>query len=113
MQANGAPRVQASKRRLAAAFTVAVISDVLSALLSLVPPVQWVIDIVTAVLLFMILGWRWAILPGLIAEAIPGFAVFPAWILVVGAIAVWGNIGPSKRAALPRQDVEDDRPHGN
>jgi hypothetical protein len=51
--------------------------------------------VVTAFLLFLILGRQWLILPGLIAEAIPGLAVFPFWILVVGSIAVWGKI--SKR----------------
>jgi len=28
----------------------------------------------------------------LIAEAIPGIAVFPFWVLVVASIAVWGKI---------------------
>jgi hypothetical protein len=59
------------------------------------PPLQWLLDVVTAFLLFLILGRQWLILPGLIAEAIPGLAVFPFWILVVGSIAVWGKI--SKR----------------
>jgi hypothetical protein len=80
------------KRRLAAAFTVAAISDVLSVWLEFVPPLQWTIDVATAGLLFLILGRQWLILPGLIAEAIPGLAVFPFWVLVVGSIAVWGKI---------------------
>ena len=83
------------KKRLAMAFAVAVISDVLSAWLEFVPPLQWALDILTAGLLFVLLGRQWLILPGLIAEAIPGLAVFPFWVLVVGSIAVWGKI--SKR----------------
>ena len=80
------------KKRLAIAFAVAVISDVLSAWLEFVPPLQWALDILTAGLLFVLLGRQWLILPGLIAEAIPGLAVFPFWVLVVGSIAVWGKI---------------------
>jgi hypothetical protein len=53
---------------------------------------QWTLDVVTAYLLFLILGRQWLILPGLIAEAIPGLALFPFWVLVVGSIAVWGKI---------------------
>jgi hypothetical protein len=58
---------------------------------------QWLIDLVTAVLLFLILGRRWAILPGLIAEAIPGMGVFPVWILVVLSIIVYDDIKVRKR----------------
>jgi len=36
------------------------------------------------------------ILPGLIAEAIPGLAVFPFWVIVVASIAAWGRIGKRK-----------------
>ena len=87
-------------RRLALAFTVAALADGLSVFLALAPPVQWTVDLTTAVLLFMLLGWQWALLPGLIMEAIPGLYVFPFWILVVGAIMGWGT--PRGRGAPPR-----------
>jgi hypothetical protein len=80
------------KKRLVMAFAVAVVSDVCSAVVEFVPPLQWTLDVVTAGLLFLILGRQWMILPGLIAEAIPGLAVFPFWVLVVGSIAMWGKI---------------------
>ena len=83
-----------SKKRLAVAFAIAGISDVISAFTTFMPPVEWVVDFVTAVLLFVVLGWRWLLLPGLIMEAIPGVAVIPFWVLVVGAIAVWGTVQP-------------------
>jgi hypothetical protein len=91
-----------SKRRLAAAFVVAAASDVISYWTELVPPVQWVVDLVTALLLFAILGWRWAILPGLLAEAIPGVAAFPVWVLVVASVAVWGGVKPTAQAPKGR-----------
>ena len=61
-----------SKTRWVVAFLVAAASDVMSYGTALVPPVQWG---------WMslrrsssgLLGWRWALLPGLVAEAIPGW----------------------------------------
>ena len=85
------------RSRLAIAFAVAAVSDLLSVWLEYVPPVQWGLDVVTALLLFLTLGRQWMILPGLLAEAIPGLAVMPAWVLVVGSIAVWGTVNPRGR----------------
>ncbi len=81
-------------KRLALAFTIAAVADGLSIFLTLTPPIQWAIDVVTAILLFMVLGRQWILLPGLIMEAIPGLYVFPFWVLVVGAVAVWGTVQP-------------------
>jgi hypothetical protein len=85
-------RVGLSKTRLALALLLAATSDVVSLWTEFVPPVQWAVDLVTALLLFMVLGWRWALLPGFVAEAIPGVAAFPVWTLVVAAVALWGRI---------------------
>ncbi len=87
---NPAPR--ATRLRLALALGVASVSDILSLLTTFAPPVQWALDLGTAVALFLILGARWAILPGLIVEAIPGMGVFPMWILVVVSIGVYDNV---------------------
>ena len=81
-----------SRKRLAAAFVIAAFSDVLSFWTVLAPPIQWGVDLGTAVLLFAVLGSRWAILPGLVAEAIPGMGVFPVWVLVVLSIALYDDI---------------------
>jgi len=78
--------------RLALALGVAGISDIISFWTEFVPPVQWAVDMTTAFLLFLVLGRRWALLPGLIAEAIPGMAIFPIWILVVLSIFVYDEI---------------------
>jgi DNA-binding transcriptional LysR family regulator len=87
-----APAARPPLIRLALAFLVAAASDLVSYGTAFVPPVQWTVDLVTAVLLFVLLGRRWAILPGLVAEAIPGVAVFPVWLLVVASVALWGEI---------------------
>ena len=72
----------------------AVLADGISFFLTLTPPVQWAADLVTAILLFVVLGWQWILLPGLIMEAIPGIYVFPFWVPVVGAVVMWGKARP-------------------
>ncbi len=91
-----------SKRRLALAFAIAGISDLLSIGLTFAPPAEWALDFTTALLLFAVLGWQWLLLPGLIMEAIPGVYVFPFWVLVVGAIAVWGTARPKGNGIGPQ-----------
>ena len=76
------------------AFTIAALTDGLAVYLTLAPPVEWAVDLVTAILLFMVLGRQWILLPGLIMEAIPGFYIFPFWVLVVGAVAMWETVRP-------------------
>src|SRR3974390_3947935 len=83
-----------SAPQLALAFLIAGVSDVIGALTSLAPPIAWAVDGVTAALLFVVLGWQWLLLPGLILEAIPGLGILPFWLLVVGAIAVLGTPRP-------------------
>jgi hypothetical protein len=80
--------------RLALAFVVAGVSDVMGAFASMAPPIEWAVDAVTAALLFVVLGWQWLLLPGLVLEAIPGVGVLPFWLLVVGAIAILGTPRP-------------------
>jgi hypothetical protein len=80
--------------RLALAFVIAGVSDVIGAFTSLSPPIGWAVDVLTAALLFVALGWQWLLLPGLVLEAIPGVGVVPFWLLVVGAIAILGTPRP-------------------
>jgi hypothetical protein len=77
---------------------VAGVSDILAFWADIAPPFLWALDLVTAFALYVILGKRWALLPGLIAEAIPGVALFPAWILVVLSISVYDGIRRPRRA---------------
>jgi hypothetical protein len=83
-----------SKTRLMLAFAVAGASDLVSVFTQAAPPVEWGVDLLTALVLFLILGFRWLLLPGLIMEAIPGVGVVPFWVLVVGAVAVYGRARP-------------------
>ena len=69
------------------ALLTAVLSDALGFGVALLPPVQWLLDAVTAVVLFAVLGFRWPLLSALAIEAAPGLQLFPAWTLVVAALA--------------------------
>jgi hypothetical protein len=92
------PLKRHSRAKMAIAFGVAAVSDALSIWLTFAPPFQWTLDLATAVILFLILGRRWALLPGLIAEAIPGMGIFPVWVLVVLSIIIYDGI---KKPAKP------------
>ena len=83
-----------STKRLALAFAIAGVSDAIGAFATPLPPIVWVVDIATALLLFMVLGRQWLLLPGLALEAIPGLGVLPFWLLVVAAIALLGTPRP-------------------
>jgi hypothetical protein len=94
-QRPASPGIKFSKKRLAVAFAIAAISDAVGAFATPLPPIVWVVDIATAMLLFLVLGRQWLLLPGLALEAIPGLGVLPFWLLVVAAIAVLGTPRPT------------------
>ena len=73
------------------ALLIAVVSDVLGFAVVLLPPVQWTVDAITAVALLLVLGYRWKLLVALAIEVVPAIQVFPAWTLVVLAIAATEN----------------------
>ena len=83
-----------SRKTLVFAFAIAAVSDVIGAVSNLAPPIAWLIDLGTALMLFMVLGRQWLLLPGLALEAIPGLGVLPFWLLVVASIAALGTPRP-------------------
>lgn len=94
-----APLPPAPRRRgrWLAALAVAVVSDLFSVGFELVPPLQLTLDGVTALVLWALCGWRWALLPALVIEAIPGLALFPTWSLVVGTLPLLGGAKDAPR----------------
>jgi len=86
------PLKRHTRAQMAIAFGVAAVSDVLSIWLTFAPPFQWALDLATAFILFLIFGRRWALLPGLAMEAIPGMGVFPWWVLVVLSVILYDGI---------------------
>ena len=93
-----APLKRHTRARMAIAFGVAAVSDFLAMVTVIAPPLQIALDVATALILFLILGRRWALLPGLIAEAIPGMGVFPVWVLGVLSIIIYDGIKKPKKA---------------
>ncbi len=90
------PPVEASDRkRRVTAFVVAAVSDVISLGDWMFPPVQIVVDVATALLLWMLMGWHWPLLPALVVEAIPGLELFPTWTLVAGAYLIYPRRSPA------------------
>jgi len=73
------------------ALLIALISDALGFGVVLMPPVQWILDAVTAVTLLAVLGFRWPLLIALVIEVIPAIELFPAWTLVVLGMAASEN----------------------
>ena len=69
------------------ALVTAGLSDTVGFGVALIPPLQWLLDGVTAAVLFAVLGFRWPLLWALAIEAVPGLQLFPAWTLVVAALA--------------------------
>ena len=69
------------------ALLTAVLSDALGFGVVLFPPAQWLLDAVTAAVLFAVLGFRWPLLIALAVEVVPALQLFPAWTLVVVALA--------------------------
>lgn len=96
--AHSEPLKRYSRGKIALAFGVAAVSDVLSIWITFLPPAQIAVDLLTALALFWLLGRRWALLPGFIAEAIPGLGVFPVWVLVVLSIVLYDGFKKPARA---------------
>lgn len=77
--------------RLRVALLVAVISDALGFGVLVFPPLQWLLDAITALALLIIMGFRWQLFLALVVEVIPAIQLFPAWTLVVLAMAASQN----------------------
>jgi hypothetical protein len=69
------------------ALLAALVSDAIGFGVVLIPPVQWAFDVVTAGVLLGVLGFRWSLLGALAIEVVPVLELFPAWTLVVVALA--------------------------
>jgi hypothetical protein len=76
------------------ALLIALISDALGFGVVMFPPLQWLLDAVTAATLLMVMGFRWPLLIALAIEAIPAIELFPAWTLAVIGMAASENRKP-------------------
>ena len=71
--------------RLRMAWAVAVAADALQVgafplfAEGAISPLDSVLDLVVAFMLIRLVGWHWAFLPTIVAEALPGADLFPTW----------------------------------
>lgn len=89
------------------ALLIAVVSDALAFAVVLIPPVQWLLNAVTAAVLLIALGFRWPLFVALAVEAVPALELFPAWTLAVLALSATAtqNSPDSKEARQNRCQV--------
>jgi len=92
-----------SNKRWLAALALALVSDVISFGDALFPALQIGVDLATALLLATLLGWNWALATALVAEAIPGLAAFPTWVMVVAALGALDKLGSPERESQPAE----------
>ena len=88
------------------ALLIALLSDAVGFGLVLIPPLEWLLDAVTAAVLFGVLGFRWPLSAALAFEAVPGLQLFPAWILVVAALASTETRKSPRSTGTVVQDAE-------
>lgn len=81
-----------------AAILVALASDALGFGVVLLLPLQWMLDSVTALAIWALLGFRWYLLPALAIEVVPALELFPAWTL---AVAAYAAAEPAKEQPVP------------
>lgn len=83
-----------TRRRKYAALAVAGAADLIQITIfplflpGVASPWDVILDAVTTAVLTLVLGFRWPVLAALIAEAVPGLALFPTWTAFVLAFPV-------------------------
>jgi rfaE bifunctional protein nucleotidyltransferase chain/domain len=94
------------KARWIVAGVVAAGSDAFSFGDELFLPLQLAVDFGTALVLWGVLGFSWPLFLALVVEAIPGVALFPTWVVAVGALMTVG-VGqpPSSQASMNAKKI--------
>lgn len=81
------PRGPLSGRRRAIAWAVAIAVDLVQMPTELTGPLGWLmgvgLDLVTMGVMWALLGFHWAFLPSVVAEAVPLLNLAPTWTLAV------------------------------
>jgi len=66
-------------------------------------PFDTVLDILAAIALFAILGFKWRLLIGLVAELIPGLDLFPTWTALV--LSLPSQKAPGSEPERPMKNI--------
>ena len=84
-------------REFRLAWLVAIGADAIQILLlplfveGIISPADTIVDLITAFVLYRLLGWHWAFLPTILAELLPGFDLFPTWSAAM-AYVTWKRV---------------------
>ena len=71
--------------RVRLAFAIAIAADAIQILAlpffaeGLLSPLDDILEVATGVSLMALLGWHWTLLPGIVAELVPGLNLIPSW----------------------------------
>jgi hypothetical protein len=65
------------------------------------------LDVVVAIVLTLLLGWHWVLLPSLVAELVPGLNLVPTW---TAAVLYLTRGGPGPAAAGPPGAIDEGAP---
>ena len=99
-------RADLSQGRITTARAIAVAADVVQlGLIPFVGPGWWlleVLDVVVAVLMLALLGWHWAFLPTIVAEAVPVLDAVPTWTAAVLFATRNGATAPAAPATVEK-----------
>jgi hypothetical protein len=106
---------QLTRGRVRAALALAVLAD--AAQLGLIPffaegflsPANDGLDLFVAATMFLLLGWHWALLPSLLAEAMPAVNLFPTWTAAVIFVTRRGS--SDTVPALPKAPADAQADH--
>ena len=49
------------------------------------------LDVAVAVVMVLLVGWHWALLPSLVAEVVPGLNLFPTWTAAIAYVMRFGS----------------------
>jgi hypothetical protein len=97
--------------RLRAAFTLAVIADVLQLVVfplfveGAVSPADDILDLGIGAVMVGLLGWHWEFLPSFFAKLVPGVDLVPFWTMAVANV-----YRKSKRIAVAKEEVHEEQP---
>ena len=97
------------------AWAVAMVADAIQIVAlplfapGILSPANTALDVCTAIILVRLLGWHWALLPGLLAELTPGLDVFPTWTASVFFVTR-GAMRSSEPEILPPGPAPPRRP---
>jgi hypothetical protein len=98
-----------TRRRVRLALAIAMLADVVQ--LGLFPlfsegafaPANDVLDVIVAIVMFVLIGWHWAFLPTIVLELVPALNLVPTWTAAVLFVTRGSAVAPGSELAAVKQ----------